>query len=677
MPGRRTLLSGLVVLALLAATAAVAYLAYDSERDDAMDADLELSERVATEARAEVVAIASGLRGASGIVDKDGSLDPVRFRAFARDVTERSPALGLSWAPRIDETERAEFEEELGRAITGLDSDGDVVPRDSSGDVYLPVSNTYPSTLARREFLGLDSLSDPTRAAAARAAIKAAEPQISSPLTIAKTGQTGTAVYAPVTLNVKGAPQTVGMMVSGVPGDSIADQVRRKLDVEGRIAITDEGDPLTGEAHAEDDVSTSIAVLGRSWLVSVPATTPVDLLPAIAYGVAGLTLTLLAAGLLGFAGRRERDLQRRRADAELRAARESLLTRITEVIEREIEVKGRLRSLARTLVPAVGDVCSVHEVMPDGTVRRVGVAALDEETEALVRSLPEPSETSPIRAAVSSREPVLYTRIAENREAARARARGIPVAGSESEVSAVARLQAEQRSNMIVPLVARGRVLGTISLSILNSSGRDPLDRDDIAFGMEVATHAAMALDNARLYEQQRDIAAILQQALLPRSLPDVAGAEVAVRHRPGRTGTEVGGDFYDLFEAGDRWVAVVGDVCGKGPEAAALTALVRHTLRATARLGPEEAVLSVHEAIQASGENTYCTLACAELRRDATGLIARVTTAGHPEPRVVSRDGAVERLEVTGPLVGVLARPGVRGPGDPAAGRLDVLHVL
>ena len=148
-------------------------------------------------------------------------------------------------------------------------------------------------------------------------------------------------------------------------------------------------------------------------------------MPAIAYGVAGLAITMLAAGLLGFANRRERSLQRRQADAELRAARDSLLTRITEVIEREIEVKGRLRSLARTLVPAVGDVCTVHEVTADGAVRRVGVAALDEETEAIVRALPEPTETSPIRAAVSSREPVLYTRVAENREAARARARGI------------------------------------------------------------------------------------------------------------------------------------------------------------------------------------------------------------------------------------------------------------
>ena len=658
MPGRRALLSGLAVVALLAATATASFLAYDSERDDAMDADLDLVERVAAEARAEVVNIASGLRGAAGIVDKDGGVDPIRFRAFARDVTERSPALGLSWAPRIEEEERAAFEQDLDRAITELDPDGTVSPLKAPSDTYLPLAVTYPNTAARREFLGVDTLSDPTRAAAARGAIQASEPQLAEPLTIAQTGQTGTAVYAPVILNINGVPRSVGVMVSGVPGDSIAEQVRRRVEVEGPIAISDDGEPLTGEGHSEDDVSTGIEVLGRRWQVSVPGSTPVDVVPAISYGVAGLALTLFAAGLLAFAGRRERDLQRQQTDAELRAARESLLTRITEVIEREIEVKGRLRSLARTLVPAVGDVCSVHEVTADGAVRRVGVAALDEETEAMVRALPEPSETSPIRAAVSSREPVLYTRVGENREAARARARGIAEPGNDAEISAVMRFQAEQRSNMIVPLVARGRVLGTISLSILNSSGREPLDRDDIAFGMEVATHAAMALDNARLYEQQRDIAGILQQALLPRSLPEVEGAIVAVRHRPGRTGTEVGGDFYDLFEAGDRWIAVVGDVCGKGPEAAALTALVRHTLRATARLGPEEAVLRVHEAIQASGENTYCTLACAELRHVEDGLIARVTTAGHPEPRIVTPEGAIERLEVTGPLVGVLHDP-------------------
>jgi CHASE1-domain containing sensor protein len=286
MPGRRTLLSGLVVLALLVATAVASYTAYESERDDAMDADLELSERVAAEARANVVSVASGLRGASGIVDKDGSLDPVRFRAFARDVIDRSPALGLSWAPRIESDERAAFEEALDRTITGFGPDGEVASQEATGDVYLPVATTYPNTPARRELLGLDTLSDPTRAAAARKAIDAAEPQISPPLTIAQTRQTGAAVYAPVILNVKGAPQTVGVMISGIPGDSIADQVRRQLDLDSRVSISDEGTMITGRPHGESDAATRIEVLGRRWLVSVPATTSTSLLPAISYGVA-------------------------------------------------------------------------------------------------------------------------------------------------------------------------------------------------------------------------------------------------------------------------------------------------------------------------------------------------------------------------------------------------------
>ena len=659
MPGRRTL-SGLVVLALLAATALAGYLAYVNERDKAMDSDLDLVREVATDARQSVVGVASGLRGAAGIVDKDGRLDAVRFRAFARDVIKRSPFQGLSWAPRVTAARRDAFEAELGRPISRL-ADGDrVVPiAGLKAASYLPTATTYPNTLSRRRFLGVDTLSDETRAAVVRDAINADEPRLSPPIEIAQTGQIGATVYSPVTLNVGGDPRPVGVMISNVPGEAVVSQLQRRLEISDTVAIADDGVALTRDAPDSDAVTTPINVLGRPWEVSVSGVTPVNVVPAIAFGVSGLALTLVAAGLFTLASRRERDLQDRQKDAELQSARESLLIRITEVNEREIEVKGRLRSLARALVPAVGDVCVVHEVTVDGTVRRAGAAALDERTEALVRSMPgEPAETSPIRAAISSREPVLYTRVAGNREAERERERGIAASARTGAPTRAELFRADQRSNMIVPLVARGRALGTISLSILHSSGRDALNRDDVAFGMEVATHAAMGLDNARLYEQQRDIAAILQQALLPRSLPEVEGAQVAVRHRPGRAGTEVGGDFYDLFEIGDRWIAVVGDVCGKGPEAAALTSLVRHTLRATARLGPTEAVLRVHEAIQASGENTYCTLCCAELRRADGGLTARVTTAGHPEPRVVSRDGGVERMEVTGPLVGILQDP-------------------
>ena len=140
---------------------------------------------------------------------------------------------------------------------------------------------------------------------------------------------------------------------------------------------------------------------------------------------------------------------------------------------------------------------------------------------------------------------------------------------------------------------------------------------------MEVATHAAVALDNARLYEQQRDIAKILQGALVPRELVEVPGAEVAASHRAGMAGTEVGGDFYDLFEVGGHWMAVVGDVCGKGPEAAALTALARHTLGprpASARQAPSRGC--TRRSVPPASPRT-CTLCCAELRPTPDGIQA------------------------------------------------------
>jgi CHASE1-domain containing sensor protein len=273
MPRRRALLSGLVVMALLAATVTASYLAYESERDEAEAADMELVERVAAEASDEIARIASGLRGASGIVDKDGGLDPVRFRAFAREVTKGSPALGLSWAPRIDDEERAAFEAKLGRTITELSPDGEVTPLRATSDSYLPIAVTYPNTTSRRQLLGLDTLSDPTRAEVAQSAIRVSEPRLSPPLTIVQTQETGAGVYAPVTLNIHGVPQTVGLMISGIPGTSIAQQVSRRLGLEGRIAISDDGVPLTEREHGEGDVSTQTEVLGRRWQVSVAAST--------------------------------------------------------------------------------------------------------------------------------------------------------------------------------------------------------------------------------------------------------------------------------------------------------------------------------------------------------------------------------------------------------------------
>ncbi|MDQ3572667.1 MAG: CHASE domain-containing protein, partial [Actinomycetota bacterium] len=643
MPGRRTL-SVFVVLGLLAATAVAAAAAYRSERNQADREDAALVHAAALAARQSVMVAAAGLRGGDALVEDDGELPDDRFATFARSVVKQTPLPGLAWAQRID-GDGAQIEDQIGLPLKQLDAEGGFKPYRGDSNRHLVIRLIHPSTQARRESLGFDLLSDPSRRALYRTANARGAPAISAPMDLAPTHGTGVVLVFPIG-NPEG-DQPPGVFLAGVPGNAIARALRNQFGI-GPVSVSDSGKRLLGSEPEPEDPTEVIDVLGRKWTVSAGAPAAIDLTGAIAFAVGGVILALLAAGLIAAAEYRERSLVRRQVETELKGARESLLTRITEAIEREIEGDARLASLARTTVPAVGDICVIHEVTAMGEVRRVGVAAPDERTAELIRSLPEPASTDPIRAAIASREPVLYTRIAENREAQRASARGIAprLRPGAEELSPEAQLLADLRSSLIVPLVARDRVLGTMSLSVLASTGRPPLTRDDLAFAMEVATHAAVALDNSRLYEQQRDIAAILQEALLPRSLPEVSGAEVAVRHRAGMIGTEVGGDFYDLFGVGDHWIAVVGDVCGKGPEAAALTALARHTIRATAENGAEEAVRRVHEAIRGSGESTYCTLCCAELRAGAGGIAARVVTAGHPEPRLISATGDVQRLD-------------------------------
>src|SRR5919201_6500931 len=126
---------------------------------------------------------------------------------------------------------------------------------------------------------------------------------------------------------------------------------------------------------------------------------------------------------------------------------------------------------------------------------------------------------------------------------------------------------------------ARGRTLGAIALA---SFSERKFGQRDIQLIEELARRAAVAVDNARLYSERSYIASRLQHSLLPPHLPEVPGVEIAARFRPAGEANEVGGDFYDIYRTGDRrWAIVMGDVCGKGADAAAVTALARYTLRA------------------------------------------------------------------------------------------------
>ena len=153
----------------------------------------------------------------------------------------------------------------------------------------------------------------------------------------------------------------------------------------------------------------------------------------------------------------------------------------------------------------------------------------------------------------------------------------------------------------------------------------------------------------------ERETATTLQQALLPPSLPEIPGVEGTAAYRPGAEGLEVGGDFYDLFESGSAWTAVIGDVSGKGAPAAALTTLVRHTVRAFAEEGPAKAVREVNRALlRENRPETFATLCVATLARRGQVVEVRIAVAGHPPPLIV-RAGAVDSIPPTAPLAGVM----------------------
>jgi len=208
-----------------------------------------------------------------------------------------------------------------------------------------------------------------------------------------------------------------------------------------------------------------------------------------------------------------------------------------------------------------------------------------------------------------------------------------------------------------VPLSAPTRTIGAITLVSSESTRR--LSHVDLALAERLGRRAGTAVESARLYTERTRIANTLQAALLPASLPEIPGMELETLYRAAGELNEVGGDFYDVVPYGpDRWLLTIGDVCGKGPRAAGVTALARHTLRAAARLGqsPEEMLEILHEALsdQPPGAD-LCTVCLIVLERGPRHARLTVTLAGHPQPLLIDADGAAEQLGRSGTLLGVL----------------------
>jgi serine phosphatase RsbU (regulator of sigma subunit) len=171
---------------------------------------------------------------------------------------------------------------------------------------------------------------------------------------------------------------------------------------------------------------------------------------------------------------------------------------------------------------------------------------------------------------------------------------------------------------------------------------------------LEVERTARIEAERGR--SEAEHIVDILQRSLLPPCLPHIPGVELAARYHPAGDHSEVGGDFYDAFSLGeDRWGFLIGDVAGKGPGAAAMTAVVRHTARATARVSGG---LRVPEAVNAALlesdlDEGFATMAYGDLRLAAGHVAVRLLYCGHPPALLVRASGSIVAVEGRGPLLG------------------------
>src|SRR4051812_40609661 len=191
-----------------------------------------------------------------------------------------------------------------------------------------------------------------------------------------------------------------------------------------------------------------------------------------------------------------------------------------------------------------------------------------------------------------------------------------------------------QPARLSAQLSDRGKELGL--LEVIDRPEREFTARDH-AIVTQLAQLASVAISNAQLYERERTIARTLQRSLRPGGLPSVPGLSAAVRFHPAGEGVELGGDFYDLYEAGGgAYAALIGDVQGKGPGAAAVTAPARHTLRAgaTYEASPSGVLALLHKALREQRtDGRFCTVAHAHLRLAQGRMRVDLACGGHPLP--------------------------------------------
>ncbi|MFF0560334.1 SpoIIE family protein phosphatase [Streptomyces sp. NPDC020472] len=344
----------------------------------------------------------------------------------------------------------------------------------------------------------------------------------------------------------------------------------------------------------------------------------------------------------------------------LRRGSLSFLVEASDLLAGTLDRDQTLALMAQMTVPTLATWCAVYTIADQASEPYLSYVLHEDEDridglKALLSSIapPDPVPTPGARVWSAPGE-------AAHRAALTASVRALdhPASPLSSGIdNTLATAGAVAGETVVLPLVARNRVIGMLTLG---RPSEDHFRQEILELAEDLSRRAALALDNARLYSERVAISQSLQRSLLPPGLPTIPGVEVDVIYRAAGEGNEVGGDFYDLFPIRDgAYGFAIGDVCGTGPEAAAVTGLARHALRLLAREGfGGPAVLErLNAAILDEGARSrFLTLLYGEMRPQEDGsAILKVVCAGHPLPLRLRPDGTVEPAAEPQPLLGVM----------------------
>jgi serine phosphatase RsbU (regulator of sigma subunit) len=328
---------------------------------------------------------------------------------------------------------------------------------------------------------------------------------------------------------------------------------------------------------------------------------------------------------------------------------EFLAETTNQVLTSSLDYQETLRNVAGLAVPRIADWCAVDLFDEDGQREPVAVAHTDPTKVEMAERLRafEPEELDPDQGLGRVRrtgESLLFKEIPDEL---------VVAAAVDAEHLKLLRAVG-MRSALIVPMIARGRTIGALTM-VSAESGR-VFNESDVEFAEQIAKRAGLAVENARLYSERSTIARTLQRSLLPEALPEIPGWELAALYRPAGQGNEVGGDFYDFWEVDGDWLMMIGDVTGKGVGAAAVTSVARHTARAASEFDRRPARLldRVDAALKRSPSISVCTALCVRFT-DGRGTFA---AGGHPLPLCLSADG-VRQLGRPGTLLGAFTEAG------------------